>query len=262
MFARIARHLARRPRGPTFVSYSYLDGAGLQRLKDLRLPGVELRPFPPISVSPSQMVSDDLLSAINACSSFVFINTQSSRGSRWVALETDYARRIGKRVFSFEPDSGALRRDGAKAMDLPVFPSYSRKDASQVQEVLSLMKNERFFDVFMDTEEILPGDAFAARIESGLSRRLERGGYAVLFLTINTAHSVWVQREIEQVVGKFPEQVLPVLVGEGSLPEVLANRQVLQIRRRPESGLDMRDVDDVIVWLYWLIQSHRLGVAV
>jgi len=208
------------------------------------------------------MVSNELLSAINACASFIFINTLSSRGSRWVVLETDYARRIGKRVYSFEPDSGTLRRDRAKAMDLPVFPCYSRNDASQVQEVLSLMKNERYFDVFMDAEEILPGGDFASQIESGLCRRLERGGYAVFFLTINAVRSIWVQREIEHVVSTFPEQVLPILVGEALLPKELTNRQALRIHRLSESELDMRDIDDVIVWLYWLIQSHRLKVAV
>jgi TIR domain len=252
----------RRPRGPTFVSYSYDDGTGLQRLKDLQLPGSELRPFPPISVAPFQMVSTELLSAINACSSFIFIDTPGSRGSRWVALETDYARRVGKRVFSFEPEHSVLRRDRTRAMDLSVFPSYSRDDASQVMPLLSLMKNERYFDVFTDTEEILPGGHIVAEIESGLSRRLERGGYAVLFWTTNTARSAWVQREVERVASQFPKQVLPVLLGEVPFPETLANWKALRVRRSSGSELDMRDVDDVIVWLYWLIQSHRLGLAV
>lgn len=51
MFKRVTLHLARRPRGPTFVPYSYDDGAGLQRLKDLAIPDCELRPFPPIAQS-------------------------------------------------------------------------------------------------------------------------------------------------------------------------------------------------------------------
>ena len=253
---------ARRPRGPTFVSYAYDDRAGLQRLKDLALTDTELRPFAPIAVSPSEMVSNELLSAINACPSFIFINTPASRASRWVTLETDYARRIGKFVFSFAPETRELKHDIAKAMDLPVFPSYSRDDRRQVQEVLSFMKTERYFDVFMENEAILPGSDFADSLSGGLRGRLERGGYALLFSTTATARSEWVQREVEEVVNIFPHQVLPVVLDDSSLPEKLASRRSLRIRRRSGADFDMRDVDDVIVWLYWLIQSHRLGVAV
>ena len=112
------------PPSPAFVSYSYDDDAALRALMGLAARrGLELRPFRPITVPPSAMVSTELLSAITACASLVFIDTEPSRRSRWVALETDHARRLGKPVFAFNPRRQRLIRDASPALDLAVFPA-------------------------------------------------------------------------------------------------------------------------------------------
>ena len=143
MVATRTRKPARHPHGRTFVSYAYKDAAALAQLKELHLAGIQLRPFSPISVRPSQMVSTRLLSAIHACSSFIHVDTPNARRSRWVVLETDYARRIGKAVFAFDPRQGRVRHDRATPMHLPVFPSYEREDARDVRDILAIMKTER-----------------------------------------------------------------------------------------------------------------------
>jgi hypothetical protein len=47
------------------------------------------------------------------------------------------------------------------------------------------------------------------------------------------------------------------MLDETPLSPELATIQAIRIRRVADRGFDMRDVDDVIVWLYWLIQARR-----
>jgi hypothetical protein len=246
------------PPSPAFVSYSYDDDAALRALMGLAgRRELELRPFRPITVPPSAMVSNELLSAIAACASLVFIDTETSRSSRWVALETDHARRIGKPVFAFNPRRRRLIRDASPALDLAVFPSLAGSDATDVRGILDLMRRERGFDVFIAEEDLAPGSNWRAESERGLQDRLRRGGYALLFWSASTAENKWVRGEFHQAQREFPAQVLPVMLDETPLSPELATIQAIRIRRVADRGFDMRDVDDVIVWLYWLIQARR-----
>jgi hypothetical protein len=91
----------RVPPGRAFISYSYQDAAALTLLKSLLPRAVQPEPFPPIVVSPEEMVSNDLLEAIRRCRSLIYIDTPASRRSPWVTLERDYARRTGMPVYAF-----------------------------------------------------------------------------------------------------------------------------------------------------------------
>lgn len=248
--------------GPAFVSYSYRDKAALTALKNLASGcRLELTPFEPIAVPPSRKVSNELLSAIDAARSVIFIDTENARRSRWVSLETDHARRKGKPVLAFR--GGRLIPDTSKVLDLAVFPSFSQRDGGHVLEILRFMRRERSFDVFIDREDVRPGSDIAAEIQQSLQDRLERGGYALMFWSRNAAASEWVRSECGQAMRQFPDQVLPVLLDDTPLPpemmRLVADIQEwpLRIRRISASEFDQRDVDDVIVWLYWLIQRHR-----
>ena len=248
--------LRRRPRGVAFVSYSYRDEAALRELRSVKPRKLELNPFPPITVPPSEMVSTELLAAIADCDCLIVIGTENSSRSPWVSIETDYARRIGKQIFVFRSEERTFRRDTGKALDLPIFPSFARPDSAAVMQVLDHMRNDRYFDVFVDTEEISPGDNFAEQIVGGLNNRLKRGGYAVIFLTRSAVESEYVMQEVGKAMDDSPVQVLPVLLDDVVLPPRLADIQALRVRRLSDSRFNQNDIDDLIVRLYWLIQAR------
>lgn len=250
--------LSRRPRGVAFVSYSYRDEAAIGELNSVKPNELELNPFPPITVPPSEMVSTELLAAIADCNCLIVIATENAAESPWVAIETDYARRIGKPVFEFRPGEAELRRDTGKALDLPIFPSFARPDTSAVTQVLDHMRNDRYFDIFMETEKISAGDDFDEQILAGMNDRLKRGGYAVIFLTSRACASAFVMQEAEKAMHDYPGQVLPVLIEDLVLPPRLAQIQALRMRRLSDSRFNQNDLDDLIVRLYWLIRA-RLG---
>ena len=120
----LALHRKALPYGRCFVAHSYDDGPVIQTLRQLLGHRVQLEVFPPITVPPEAMVSDDLLAAIRSCDTLVLISSQRSDESGWVALERDYAKRIGLDVYSFDPSSCRVARDRSRALDLPVYASY------------------------------------------------------------------------------------------------------------------------------------------
>lgn len=244
------------PPGRAFISYSYQDAAALELL-EARLPGkVEPRPFPPISVSPQEMVSNKLLSAIRDCRSLIYIDTPVSRRSRWVTLERDYARRTGMPIYAFEPATGRLIPDVDPPLDLPVFPSYTREDKHLVDELITFMRKERYFDVFIETLDLQPGGNFQEILSSAMVERLARGGYAVIFWSARAARSNWVREEVEWSLSKYPSQILVALLEDVEPPGLLAQRHFLRLHGEI-GGLDYNRVDDLIVWLYWLIEEGQ-----
>jgi hypothetical protein len=244
------------PHGRAFISYSYKDKIALDQLK-LDLPnGVNAAPFPPITVSPAKMVSNDLIDAINNCNLLIYINTPNARNSRWVAMERDYARRVGLPVYSYVPTKRIFQKDRNSPLDLPVFPSYSKQDRESVQKIIGFMKNERYFDVFIDEDSYLPGRKIVDTLMTGIYERLERSGYTVLFLSESSLASSWVSNEIEASLTDFPDQILIAQLEKTKLPILLTDRVPIKLYRNKKSGLDYRRVDDLIVWLYWLIQRN------
>jgi len=96
------------------------------------------------------MVSNQLLKAIDGCDSLVYLTGDHSINSPWVTLEKDYALRTNKPVYSFDAAKKRFTRDRSNPMDIPVFPTYSRSDEEQVDRILRVMKDERYFDLFID----------------------------------------------------------------------------------------------------------------
>jgi hypothetical protein len=251
------RTLTKLPSGPAFISYAYQDEEALEQLKNiLRAFSVTPFPFPPINVAPSEMVSNDLIDSIKDCRSLIYIDTRNSKDSRWVTLEREYARRSGKLVFSYKPETAQLELDERPPLDLPVFPSYTREDNEKVEWIIKFMREERFFDIFLEYQDLSGGDDWAKKIESAMYDRLKRGGYTVLFWSTNAAQSKWVQREVERSLTDFPKQVFVSLLEDVRPPIALMKRQAIGMFGKGPHGLDYRRIDDLIVYLYWFMQER------
>lgn len=250
------RRTERLPHGRAFVSLSYADEAAVTALASRVPRSVRLRVFPPVVVPPQEMVSSRFLEEIRGCRSLIAIDSERSRRSRWVTLERDYALRIGIPVFDFDPSTGLLRRVREAPLDLSVFPSYSRKDQALVKNILRVMREERYFDVFLD-EEMPPDQPVAHSLESGMIGRLQRGGRFVLFLSPHAVSSEWVAAELRACLSRFPNQLLVAELGPTA--PALVPRDVVEtagVRLYDESGSPSANrIDDLIVWIYWLTQD-------
>lgn len=237
---------------PTFISHSY-DDEDLPPLVRAKLPPpAELVIFPPVKVAPDETISGRLLERIRACRSLVWIDTENGRGSPWVTLERDYARRAGLEVYRFDGTSHQLGDDRSEPLQLPVFTSYQRQDRHLVNAVVRLMK-ERYFDVFYDIESLKSGDSWQKEIERGLTSRLQAGGYCVAFWSQHAAESGYVREELKEASAAYPDQILTVRLDDTPLPHPLGPRQSFPILT-PEGSVDLRLVDNLIVWIYWMVQ--------
>lgn len=235
-----------------FISHSYQDAEARKRL--LKLLPAQVRPiiFPPIMVSPEQLVSNELVQTILRCDGLIYLQGGASEESFWVAFERDYALRAGKEVFAFDPATGELRQDRSAPLHLPIFASYSRKDEHHVRQIVDYMKTERYFDIWSDLEELTGGTDWQNALEKGLLGQLEAGGYVVVFWSEASSHSVYVQMEWELAFSKYPRQVLPVLLDRTRLSLPLATIQALQLYGDQQRSAVNR-LDDLVVCLYWWI---------
>src|SRR5262249_52499075 len=140
------------PSGRCFVSHAYADDLMLVKLVEVVGDKAELVVFPPITVPPEQMVSNELLATIRSCDSLVHFVSGSSRSSPWVELETDYALRCGLPVYEFDPSNGSVVKDDSDPMDLRIFANYTARDKDVVKRLVDVMSKERYFDIFFDQE--------------------------------------------------------------------------------------------------------------
>jgi TIR domain len=247
------------PPSPIFISHSY-DDAHLTVQLATRLPATaETKIFPAINVPPTETVSAQLLESIRKCRSLVWIDTEHARQSHWVTLERDYARRAGLEVFRFDAESKRLHTDSAPLLQLPVFSSYARDDRQIVGTIVGLMK-DRYLDTFYDIQDLKSGEVWSEQIERGLTARLDAGGYCVAFWSKNTERSRYVTDQLRRAARSYPDQILPVRLDNTRLPEPLNSRQAFGILT-PDGSVDLRLVDNLILWIYWTVQSNREAQA-
>ena len=210
--------------------------------------------FPPITVPPEEAVSDKLLDAIRDCNGMIYLEGGVSAESFWVALERDYALRLGKSVFAFNSLTKKLVRDPSEPLALRVFISSSHHDRVAVQHILDIMR-KRDFDPWFDEWNVRPGDEFQNEIFHGIERALAAGGYVVAFWS-NRAHSSrWVELEHQQSEIMQPQRVLYAVLDETPLPLPTWQGGVVQLYGDAERS-QMHRIDDLIVRLYWLIYRN------
>ena len=169
-----------------FVSHAYGDNFSLQRLLETPLPNAA-RPFvfPPITVRADQRVSDDLMTAIRHSDALVYIATPASLASFWVAFERNYALRLGKPVYAFDPASRSLGIDVAQAQTPPLSINWNmaiRQDCLTVRDIALHLFDTHNLDIHSDLWRQLDND-FRQMLDSfdGLRGKIAEGGIVLLF---------------------------------------------------------------------------------
>ena len=234
-----------------FISHSYKDSEVRKQLLQFLPKNVEPYIFPPIVVSPEQMVSNNLIDAILACDGLIYLQGGSSSQSFWVAFERDYALRAGRPVFAYEPTTQTLCRDVSSPLELRAVISYSRRNRERILHTFKIMAEERFFDTWFDNNIMEHGAKWVEGLGDAITQRLEAGGYAVAFWSAEAAQSRWVRDEIDLAVNIDRAHVLFACLDDTALPtglDDLAQVQLFADALRPE----LHRIDDLIVRLYWL----------
>ena len=133
-----------------FISHAYQDAEVLARLRP-HLPK-HMTPviFPPITVAPTEFVSDALLEAIRGADVLVYLTGGQSSSSSWVNFERRYAARLGKRVFALDPATGELTRDNAKPHNqvVALMGKYQGEDTYRVLRITDWLRLNRSVDTF------------------------------------------------------------------------------------------------------------------
>ncbi|MGE5262598.1 MAG: toll/interleukin-1 receptor domain-containing protein [Acidobacteriota bacterium] len=243
-----------------FISHSYKDAQIRDELIASLPDYVEPYVFPPITVKPHQLVSNVLIEAILGCPGLIYLNGGASAQSFWVAFERDYALRSGKAVYAADSSTLSISPHEGAPLDLPAFPSYHRQDYPRIKEIFTFLRQKRFFDLWVDTEEILPGTVWQDEISEALTERLGRGGYAVVFWSQAAASSKWVELEIAEAargIADFNDRVLFVLLDNTPVPNFWLNfnEPCVQLYGDTERSTYHR-MDDLVVRLYWLIYRN------
>jgi len=234
--------------GKYFVSHSYKDAAVRDTFLKSLPPQVTPYIFPPISVSPLEFVSSTLIGAILACDALIYLNEGFSSRSFWVAFERDYARRAGKAVFFYTPSTDTFVEHTSPPLDLAIFPSFSFRQDKLVRPILAFMKDQRFFDPWMELDTLDFGNSWADELQRGIGEIFLRGGYVVSF--IGSFNSEYVIGETK----KGLEQERLIVAGlDVQPPEFILEYDDLFIQLMENGKVNNNRIDDLIVRLYWLM---------
>jgi len=176
-------------RGRCFISHWYKDPARDLCLRR-RLPGgLEPFIFPPIEASPDVAVSDRLMDAIQACEALVYLDTKESLATFSVWFGRNYAARLGKPIYAFQPGRRwfAIKRDKHPPMD-PVtsvmFNLEVEEDLRSIQSIRQEIWERHRFDFRgvdwrrLDNEPRQILDSI-----EDMSTKIANGGIVLLFLS-------------------------------------------------------------------------------
>mgnify|MGYP001223022292 CR=1 FL=1 len=238
-----------------FISHSYQDAEAREHLLRTLPPAMKPFIFPPITARPDQFVSNELIAAILRCEGLIYLEGGASANSFWVAFERDYALRARKPVFAFDPHSYTLRQDQSSPLQLRVFPSYSHRDVKRVQRILEFMRHERYFDLWIDSEQIRASDRWELKLLDGIEQQLAAGGYLVAFISAASMSTAVITQEWGTAFESNPGRVLPALLDNVPLTGTVATIQALQLYGDRERS-EIHRLDDLIVRLYWLIYRN------
>lgn len=262
------------PKGTYFISHSYKDKAVQERMVKQLPRGVRPYIFPPIMVRPDQMVSNNLIKAILQCDSMIYLDKGYSAASFWVAFERDYALRAGKPLYRYDPATESLERVEIPPLQLPIFSQFSSADYAELEKLFAIMKRDRFFDLFTPPVTTTGSKPFIDNpndktFETNMYKRLNQGGYMLIFWSRNANLSEHVHQYIKYGYEYFPSdnpeyhRMLFALMDNTPLPDWYFQKvqpflttipHISPVQLYADKALShMNRLDDLIVRLYWLI---------
>lgn len=113
-----------------------------------------------------------------------------------------------------------------------VFISYSHEDATTAEAIAAQLAHLGL-GVWIDKNEVRPGDSFLARMNEGLAA----ASYVVLLVSASSSQSRWVRREWMAALASKGTVVLPALLPDGEMPPLLRDIVYLDFRSSTEAGL-------------------------
>lgn len=265
-----------------FVSHSYKDELLVKQLQAVLPSRIKPVLFPPIEVPVTEFVSDRLLDTIEDCSALIYLDTKASRESFWVSLEVEQAKRLKKRVYRFDHNAGLLVEDTATPLDLPIYISFSAVDEDRVRQIALWAKHKRGFDLWYQEQTGLLNKIFE-KTEQELRSTMQAGGHLIAFVSEFSATRGNLKNEILKALQLRPSNVLLAWlddprsnrIADVNIPperQIYLRPNSKQVRAPARgragywpdiktivSGKNLpvlaRDVDDLIVRVYWMRKS-------
>lgn len=260
-----------------FISHRYADRKAMCRLREVLPSYVVPVIFEPIDVSPTEFVSEKLISGVMGSEGVIFIDSDTSNGSFWTAFERDLANRHGKPLFRFSPEDASVTRVRQEVPKLWLAHLYHPADEADVTVIARWLADERFFELFDDPVQLGENSAkpFATMSEEERGRLLRSGRsygacYA-LFLSETTLEDPALAAHVEEQVTQHGASTVvcwldPERARRRKAPRAirkLPKEHVFEFSARPSvAAFNRHELDDLMVRLYWVFwQRGLLGAA-
>lgn len=162
---------------------------------------------------------------IDARELFVFCDSPDSEKSENVAFEHAYIINSGKEMiwsFDMTKDIESILKDVQEiCREIEVYITYTRAD-QQIASILANLLEESDYAVWTPETKLRTGDNWADQIGAAIARCSYEGFYVIL-ISKNSMKSDFVQQEIGMAMNfSGGENIIPVLVGDGEMPEQYA----------------------------------------
>lgn len=203
----------------------------------------------------------------------------ASKKSFWVSLEIEHAKQQERKVYRFDPTLRRISEDLSPPIELPIYISFARADESRVREIALWAKYKRRFNLWYQ-EQIGDLNQIFERTNVELRSTMEAGGYLIAFVSEWSATRGNLKNEVLKALEISPKNVLLAWLDDPQRNEIPGVRipQDRQIFLRPSpiheqafknptrdrwrdlkeitsgKGLPVfaRDIDDLIVRVYWM----------
>ena len=133
---------------------------------------------------------------------------------------------------------------------MQIFISHSHNDEMFARKVASFLEDQGL-DVWEASNEIFPGDNWAAKISQGL----QESNAMVVLLTPDALKSIWVQRDVEYALGaqEYSERLIPVLVdpdktiAKDDIPWILKRLNIIDLTEYETEEDGIRRIADTLL---------------